>query len=538
MDPGDTIQDWLASRLHDEHVFITEQLCELVQAIEERHSKIVIQARSRGNYDNVSESRINAYKIDDYRGASFDLPSMVLQEESTCQLPRSAGSIGSGKVAWSAPEAEASKLQSKPPPEQVKMRATRKANIMLALGYDDTEKSSCLQRLVSSIWFELLSGALILMNILMMALEIQYHGWQSGYNLRLKDYDRPAGSIWPGGQDIFIWIELGFNIVFAIELILRFAAGKCEALRSIFIWLDVVLVVLGLLEAAGSASQANASFINPAMMRVVRLARVVRILKMLRTVKTMDSLYLILRSIQASVGAAFWSFMLLLAMQVATGMLFNQLLRKYIDDSSADMAARRAVFSYWGTFTRTMVTMFEITLANWSPSCRTLIDNVSEWYGLAYIIYRCMFCFAVVRVISAVFLTETQRVAAADDEIAIMKSLRARKQQLQRLHNVFSAIDVSGDGEIERSELHAVLQEPGMVQWFHTLDIDVSDVEEVFSILDDGDGKISAEEFINGIHKLRGSAKALDMVSLSSAVTKLAAKVEMITGSATSRKLP
>jgi len=129
-------------------------------------------------------------------------------------------------------------------------------------------------------------------------------------------------------------------------------------------------------------------------------------------------------------------------------------------------------------------------------------------------------------------------VAAADDEIAIMKSLRARKQQLQRLHNVFSAIDVSGDGEIDRSELHAVLQEPGMVQWFHTLDIDVSDVEEVFSILDDGDGKISAEEFINGIHKLRGSAKALDMVSLSTAVTKLAAKVEMITGSATSRKLP
>eukprot|EP00971_Amphidinium_carterae_P105934 2098200-Amphidinium_carterae.1 len=84
------------------------------------------------------------------------------------------------------------------------------------------------------------------------------------------------------------------------------------------------------------------------------------------------------------------------------GMLLFQLIRGYFDAETAsqeELEVKKEVFSYFGTFYRTIITMFEITLANWAPSCRLLIDNVSEWYGLFYILYRCMFCFAVVKVV-------------------------------------------------------------------------------------------------------------------------------------------
>ena len=49
------------------------------------------------------------------------------------------------------------------------------------------------------------------------------------------------------------------------------------------------------------------------------------------------------------------------------------------------------------------------------------MDNIDEWYGLFFIVYQCCFIFAVIRVIQAVFIAETNRVVASDDEIAIRK---------------------------------------------------------------------------------------------------------------------
>ena len=36
--------------------------------------------------------------------------------------------------------------------------------------------------------------------------------------------------------------------------------------------------------------------------------------------------------------------------------------------------------------------------ANWAPPARVLIDNVSEWYSLVFVIYRCFVGFAVLNV--------------------------------------------------------------------------------------------------------------------------------------------
>jgi len=265
---------------------------------------------------------------------------------------------------------------------------------------------------------------------------------------------------------------------------------------------------------------------NPTMMRVVRLVRIVRILKMVRTVQNLDSLYLLIKSIQASLGALFWSFVLLLVIQVAVGMFFNQMLRRYIDDSSKDMESRQLVFSYWGTFTRTMITMFEITLANWSPSCRVLIEHVSEAYGIVYILYRCMFCFAVLRVISAVFITETNRVVSGDDDLAIRKTRRTQARHLQRLRDFFEEVDMDHNGTLEWDEFQRVLSDPLVAQWLRTLEIDPSDLEELFGLLDDGDGQISMEEFIRGANKMKGSAKAMDMVNLLSHVKRVHRKLD------------
>ena len=44
--------------------------------------------------------------------------------------------------------------------------------------------------------------------------------------------------------------------------------------------------------------------------------------------------------------------------------------------------------------------MFEITLANWPPASRLLVENVSEWFMLFGVLHKLTIGFAVVSVVS------------------------------------------------------------------------------------------------------------------------------------------
>lgn len=518
IDDSDDVHTWLVAQLKEERTIVTDHIWDLVRILERRHAEIIAEVDTR-----VS-------------GNCLTTLTMMPPKRETPSLNAPCCPV-SEKKAW--PETIPPYTNTANSPSRnsdVKQKSRKRFKSKLVSGMNNPTKNSRLKNFVSSLGFEIFSGVLIIANIIVMAMELQYRGLQLGYDLDIDHYDRPASNVWPGADKTFLVIEMFFNIVFALELLLRIGAEKREAFRSAFVWLDIVLVVTGLIEVIVSRMDTTASFINPTMMKVVRLVRVVRVLKVVRSVRSLDSLYLIVRSITASVGACFWSFNLLLFIQIAVGMFLTQMIRRYMEDASEDVVLRRQVFLYWGTFTRTMVTMFEVTLGNWVPSCRVLIDNVHELYGLVYIFYRCMFCFAVVRVISAVFITETQRVSSHDDEMAIMKQRRARKQELQKLRDIFDEIDSSGDGYIEWAEMEKVLKDPLMVQWLRTLDVDVDDVEEIFALLDDGDGQISCEEFINGINRMRGHAKAIDMVGVVQLIHRVDAKLELLLPASNPRK--
>eukprot|EP00438_Fugacium_kawagutii_P016908 Skav202214 [mRNA] locus=scaffold5327:117857:118588:- [translate_table: standard] len=89
-------------------------------------------------------------------------------------------------------------------------------------------------------------------------------------------------------------------------------------------------------------------------------------------------------------------------------MLLAQSLQPFLMDEANEPAVRQAVFRYFGTFSATLLTMFEVLMANWSPPCRILVDNVSELYSFGFIIYRCLVGFAVLNVVSGLHLTKSK----------------------------------------------------------------------------------------------------------------------------------
>merc|ERR1712113_1234333 len=137
--------------------------------------------------------------------------------------------------------------------------------------------------------------------------------------------------------------------------------------------------------------------------------------------------------------------------------------------------------------------------------------------------YRCVFCFAVISVITAVFISETNRVASADDDIAMLNKDRASNLMVRRVKDLFAALDASGDGLITWDEFQPLMGDPVMRSFMSTLELDVEDCENVFQFLDlDGEGGITFDEFIQGMKTIRGGAKRIDVAT----VLKLTRKID------------
>lgn len=396
-----------------------------------------------------------------------------------------------------------------------------------------------LQRLVNSNSFELGSGLVILLNTFFMALQLQYDGFDAGFDLNFNGY-RSSKDTWPSADTMFYVVNVIFNALFTIELLMRFAVMGRSALYSAWMYFDTFIVSLGLADFVANEVAEGGLGMDPAMIRVARLIRLVRMLKVFKTMTAFDSLFLLIKSIHASFNALVWSFLLLLSVQITTGMFLCQLLNGYIVDKDENEEHRQKVFEYFGTFTRTMLTMFEITLANWVPSCRALVEYVGEYYMIFYILYRCMFCFAVLKVIAAVFITETNRVLASDDELTILKSRRERTQYKRKLLNVFNEMDLDGDGMLDFEELKALLADDYMVSWLSTLGFEVHDFQKIFASNDAmGEGlQIDIEGFLDKAGKAKGQAKTIDILGIMQQLTDIQVAVDSLskkTASGTSR---
>eukprot|EP00812_Abedinium_dasypus_P009907 NODE_3562_length_769_cov_241.543417.p2 GENE.NODE_3562_length_769_cov_241.543417~~NODE_3562_length_769_cov_241.543417.p2 ORF type:complete len:213 (-),score=75.17 NODE_3562_length_769_cov_241.543417:17-655(-) len=177
-----------------------------------------------------------------------------------------------------------------------------------------------------------------------------------------------------------------------------------------------------------------------------------------------------------------------------------------------------------------MISMFQITLANWAPPCWLLTNRVDERWALFFLIYKCTVGFAVIQVILSVFIQQTFKIANRDEAVMIMERENAQAANHKNLHRLFQACDLSGNGMISRDELALVLSNPRVQTWFAALDIETGQAEELFDILDckDRDGFISHDEFLLGISSVKGPARAKNVFLVHSELKRLGAKIEVL----------
>merc|ERR1719240_75384 len=163
-----------------------------------------------------------------------------------------------------------------------------------------------------------------------------------------------------------------------------------------------------------------------------------------------DSLRVIGKAIFASGPVLLWVTLLLFLVETMFGLILHSSLVTYMKDPDKTDLQRETAFKYFGTYSRTMVTMTELTLGNFIPVLRFLFDNVNEYYGFAVLAYKLTIGFGVMRVITGVFINETFRSVASDDELMVVQKKRAQQGHMKKMHNLLERADSSGDSCIQR----------------------------------------------------------------------------------------
>jgi len=403
------------------------------------------------------------------------------------------------------------------------------AEISSSAELNNSHSEPVLARLIRRPSFEVFCSTIILVNLAVMAAEVQYQGRSLGCTMGHPD----CVAAQPWVDDAFRILHVCFLTAFIIELLLRLAAMRLKALSSGWMLLDAALLAIGVADVMNRLGSKVYFALNPVMMRTARLARMLRLLRMLGLKGRMirewfTSLFLMLKSIQASVKVLVWFFLLLILLVTCVGMLMNQQVYGYLSDSSRAAAERREVFEYFGTYTRTLITMFEITLGNWAPPSRKLMGNVAEWWGLFIVVYRCFICFAIVNVTRAVFIAETNRLAAGDDAVVAMRKERASRATALKLEGLFHELDDSGDGTLSLEEFQSLISDGILREFLTSMDFEIGDLEELFMLLDNGRDQVGIHEFTHGINMIKGQAKNIDLLTLLKLVRRMDDKIDKL----------
>ena len=201
--------------------------------------------------------------------------------------------------------------------------------------------------------FDVILGAIVILNISFMVLLTEWSGSVIDQNLGLSE---PAPSWF--SPEFFSVTEYVFFVVFLLDVVAKVCILRHEwyySRREGVMYLnifDALLVVVNFVELIllPSILQDGAGELRINHVRVIKLLRMGRTLRIVKTLSIFLPLRVLVGTCVASLGAFFWSLILLLVLKITFALIVSQALQSWILDETQDMSARLQIHAMYGSF--------------------------------------------------------------------------------------------------------------------------------------------------------------------------------------------
>merc|ERR1712032_1605303 len=187
----------------------------------------------------------------------------------------------------------------------------------------------------------------------------------------------------------------------------------------------------------------NVDVLNIQFIRLLRLTRLLRIVRLARTIQAFDSLYLMTTALSGSLSVLLWVFVVLLILHTLFSLIMARAVQDFYllpgSDASLTSEDKKNLYMYFGTYWRSMISLFELMLANWPPICRLMMELWEPW-SLIVIAYKLTMGFTVIGIIFGVFTQETFRAAETDDQLMVRKKKAQSKLHAKKMKFLFGKV--------------------------------------------------------------------------------------------------
>merc|ERR1711879_1009770 len=132
-------------------------------------------------------------------------------------------------------------------------------------------------------------------------------------------------------------------------------------------------------------------------------------------------------------------------------------------------------------------------------------------YRGCFLLFITFSVFAVVNIVTGVFVDSAVQSNLTDREIIVHEELENKKAYLMSMRQVFEEMDKDDTGSITLQEFEKRLDDERVIAYFNALKLDVSDAHVLFRLLDhDQSDEVSIGEFLSGCYSLQGESRSLD----------------------------
>eukprot|EP00443_Scrippsiella_acuminata_P101835 CAMPEP_0115603630 /NCGR_PEP_ID=MMETSP0272-20121206/16523_1 /TAXON_ID=71861 /ORGANISM="Scrippsiella trochoidea, Strain CCMP3099" /LENGTH=487 /DNA_ID=CAMNT_0003039151 /DNA_START=174 /DNA_END=1634 /DNA_ORIENTATION=+ len=389
------------------------------------------------------------------------------------------------------------------------MRPSTTKELQYALHQED--KYSWRERVGSFVCrFDYVSGLLVFANAITL-------GVQTDFMARHVDLD-----VVPL---FFRILELFFCAVFTGEILLRIYVYRGYFFQMAdWRWnlFDIVIVsmqvgeeaLMVILNHVSEPSQLFGVASSLTVMRILRVMRLVRIIRLVRVMRLIGELRTLVMSIAGSMKSLCWAISLLFLLIYIIGVYITQIVSDHrASKRLTDAAVNPALEQHYGTLILTILVLFEAVTGgvDWQNVLDPLMHEISPWLGVLFTFYIAFVLLAMMNVVTGVF-TETALLSAKKDKDIYMAIMFD-----------FHSLDLDESGMITWNEIEAQMNTTEFQEYFKAIDVDVSEAQGLFKLLDLNDsGEISSEDFLNGCIRIRGPARALETMLLLRETSRMA----------------
>lgn len=238
--------------------------------------------------------------------------------------------------------------------------------------------------------------------------------------------------------------------------------------------------------------------------------------------RVFSSLRVLVKAITGSIGALVWSMLLLFLIQLSACLLLARIFEPIILDNATNYTTREFLFDKFGSCVRSFITVFEITMApgGFIPYRKIFfLPDISAFVIIFFIAYVCVVTFAVIRVITAMFLKATLSASSSDNQeqanltyISLLECVASRRH-LEAGGDTDGVNDAEqGDEVVDKEDLFELLELPGMSEWLDDGGLTNKDAKWLFDVqASRNHGTVYLAEYMSALMRIRGTARAADV---------------------------